>query len=232
MNNSGNNSGNNTFYVTTPIYYPNGDPHLGSVYTTVICDVLARFHRLLGQKTYFLTGTDEHGLKMSKAAAAEGAEPQALADKSSKVFRDLWKELGITNDDFIRTSEPRHKQAVQKIVEKMLASDDIYLCSYEGWYDEGQEQFITETDAKANDYKGPISGKPLLRYQEPSYFFRLTKYAPKVIAHIESNPHFIVPESRRNEVLSKLRAGVDDLSISRATLMWGIPMANDPEHVI
>jgi len=127
-----NNNGNNPYYVTTPIYYPNGEPHLGSVYTTVICDVLARYHRLLGEPTYFLTGTDEHGTKMAKAAAAENASPQALADKYSKVFADLWEELGITNDDFIRTSESRHKQAVQKIVQKMLASGDIYLGSYEG----------------------------------------------------------------------------------------------------
>src|SRR6476620_10153430 len=212
-----------TFYVTTPIYYPNGDPHLGSVYTTVICDVLARYHRLLGEPTYFLTGTDEHGTKMAKAAAAENATPQALADKYSKVFADLWEELGITNDDFIRTSESRHKQAVQKIVQKMLASGDIYLGSYEGWYDEGQEQFVTETEAKNAEFKSAISGRPLVRYKEPTYFFKLSKYVPRLIAHIEANPHFIVPETRRNEVLSKLRAGVDDLSISRATLTWGIP---------
>jgi methionyl-tRNA synthetase len=223
---------NNTFYVTTPIYYPNGDPHLGSVYTTVVCDVLARYHRLLGEPTYFLTGTDEHGTKMAKAAAAENSTPQALADKYSKVFADLWDELGITNDDFIRTSEARHKQAVQKIVQKMVAAGDIYLGSYEGWYDEGQEQFVTETEAKNSEFKSPISGRPLVRYKEPTYFFRLSKYVPKIIAHIESNPHFIVPETRRNEVLSKLRAGVDDLSISRATLTWGIPLPNDPSHVI
>ena len=221
-----------SFYVTTPIYYPNGDPHLGSVYTTVICDVLARYHRLKGEPTYFLTGTDEHGTKMAKAAAAEGAQPQELADKYSAVFRDLWKELKISNDDFIRTTEPRHKQAVQKIVEAMLGTGDIYLGAYEGWYDEGQEQFVTETEAKNAEYKSTISGRPLTRYKEPTYFFRLSKYVPQLIAHIEAHPEFIVPASRRNEVLSKLRAGVEDLSISRATLTWGIPMPNDPSHVI
>src|SRR5688572_8736503 len=221
-----------SFYVTTPIYYPNGDPHLGSVYTTVLADVLARYHRLRGDDTYFLTGTDEHGTKMAKAAEAQKSEPQQLADKYSKVFADTWRELKISNDDFIRTTEPRHKQAVQKIVQRMLDSGDIYLGSYKGWYDEGQEQFVTETEAKAAEYKSAISGKPLTRYEEPSYFFRLNKYAPKVLAHIESNPHFIVPESRRNEVTSKLRAGVEDLSISRATLKWGIPMPNDPAHVV
>ncbi|MBA3273748.1 MAG: methionine--tRNA ligase [Chthoniobacterales bacterium] len=221
-----------TFYITTPIYYPNGEPHLGTVYTTVLCDVLARYHRATGQKTYLLTGTDEHGTKMVKAAAEEKAEPQALADKYATVFADLWRELKISHDDFIRTTEPRHKNAVAKIVQKMVDSGDIYLGSYKGWYDEGQEQFVTETEAKASEYKSPISGKPLTRYEEPSYFFKLTKYVPRVLAYIEANPHFIVPESRRNEVTSKLRAGVDDLSISRATLKWGIPLPNDPGHVV
>jgi methionyl-tRNA synthetase len=224
--------GRNKFYITTPIYYPNGDPHLGSVYTTVLADVLARYHRLRGEATYFLTGTDEHGTKMAKAAEKEGADPQSLADKYAKVFADTWRELKISNDDFIRTTEPRHKQAVQKIVQRMVDSGDIYLGGYKGWYDEGQEQFVTETEAKAAEYKSAISGKPLTRYEEPSYFFRLSKYAPKVLAHIEANPHFIVPESRRNEVISKLRGGVDDLSISRATLKWGIPLPNDPAHVV
>jgi methionyl-tRNA synthetase len=220
------------FYITTPIYYPNGEPHLGSVYTTVICDVLARYHRLKGDETYFLTGTDEHGTKMAKAAAAEKAEPQSLADKYSAIFRDAWKELKISNDDFIRTTEPRHKQAVTRIVKKMLESGDIYLGSYEGWYDEGQEQFVTETEAKDKDFKSAISGKPLVRYAEPTYFFKLSKYVPKIIEYVEQHADFIVPESRRNEVLSKLRAGVDDLSISRASLKWGIEMPNDPAHVI
>ena len=220
------------FYVTTPIYYPNGEPHLGSIYTTVICDVLARYHRLRGDRTYFLTGTDEHGTKMAKAAAAEGVEPGELAGRYAGIFRDVWRELGVTNDDFIRTTEPRHKDRVAKIVEKLLAAGDIYLGSYQGWYDEGQEEFVTETEAKKNEYKSAISRKPLTRYVEPTYFFRLSKYVPKVLAHVESHPQFIRPESRRNEVTSKLRAGVEDLSISRATLKWGIPMPNDPEHVL
>ncbi|HEY7087558.1 MAG TPA: methionine--tRNA ligase [Tepidisphaeraceae bacterium] len=222
----------NTFYITTPIYYPNGEPHLGSVYTTTICDVLARYHRLLGEPTYFLTGTDEHGTKMAKAAADAGVEPLALATKYADIFKSVWAELKITNDDFIRTTEPRHKSAVQNIARKLLESGDIYLGSYQGWYDEGQEEFVTETEAKGNEYKSKISGKPLTRYSEPSYFFKLSKYVPTVIEHIEANPQFIVPVSRRNEVLSKLRAGVDDLSISRATLKWGIPLPNDPNHVI
>jgi methionyl-tRNA synthetase len=222
----------NTFYITTPIYYPNGDPHLGSVYTTVICDAAARYHRLKGEDTYFLTGTDEHGTKLAKAAAEAGIAPQQLVDKYAKVFQDLWQELHITTDDFIRTTEPRHKDAVQKIVQRMVASGDIYLGAYEGWYDEGQEQFVTETEAKVAEFKSAISGRPLVRYKEPTYFFRLTKYVPRLIEYIHSHEHFIVPESRRNEVLSKLKAGVEDLSISRATLTWGIPLPNDPSHVI
>ncbi len=221
-----------TFYVTTPIYYPNGEPHLGSVYTTVICDALARYHRLKGDETYFLTGTDEHGTKMAKAAAAEGVEPKQLADRYAEIFRSTWNELKISNDDFIRTTDERHKSQVTEIVRKLVASGDIYLGSYGGWYDEGQEEFVTETEAKANEFKSAISGKPLTRYEEKSYFFRLSKYAPKVLEYIEKNEHFIKPESRRNEVISKLKQGVADLSISRATLKWGIPLPNDPEHVL
>jgi methionyl-tRNA synthetase len=220
------------FYITTPIYYPNAEPHLGHVYTTLAADTIARYHRLCGRETYFLTGVDEHGVKMVKTAAAAGMEPRELADRTVPVFSDLWKELGISNDDFIRTSEPRHRDAVGAIVRKMLDSGDIYLGSYEGWYDEGQEEFVTETDARRQEFKGAISGKPLLRYSEASYFFRLSKYVPRVIEHIRTHADFVQPVSRRNEVLSKLAAGVEDLSISRATLTWGIPMPNDPKHVV
>ncbi len=223
---------NNRFYITTPIYYPNAEPHLGHVYTTLAADTLARYHRLRGDDTYFLTGTDEHGIKMVKTAAAQNIEPLQLADRVSGVFRDLWKELHVTNDDFIRTTDPRHKAGVAKVVETLVAKGDIYLGGYEGWYDEGQEEFVTETEAKANEYKSAISGRPLTRYKEPTYFFRLSKYVPRVLEHIESHPHFIQPESRRNEVISKLKAGVEDLSISRATLKWGIPLPHDPEHVV
>lgn len=222
----------NTYYITTPIYYTNGEPHLGHVYCTVCTDVLARFHRLCGEDVHFVTGTDEHGVKMVKTAAALNTEPAALAEKNAMVFREVWKEMGIINDDFIRTTEPRHKLSVQEIIRRMVANDDIYLSSYEGWYDEGQEEFVTETEAKANEYKSAISGRPLLRYKEQSYFFRLSKYVPQVLKHIEDHPDFVQPQSRRNEVISKIKAGVDDLSISRATLKWGIPLPNDPEHVV
>jgi methionyl-tRNA synthetase len=223
---------NTRYYLTTPIYYPNGEPHIGHVYTTLAADTLARYHRLLGDETFLLTGTDEHGIKMVKTASEQGIEPSALADRVVGVFQDLWKELHVTNDDFIRTTSARHKQGVQKIVEQLLASGDIYLGDYAGWYDEGQEEFVTETDAKGKDYKSAVSGRPLTRYSEKSYFFRLGKYAARVRKHIEDNPDFVQPNPRRNELLSKLTPEVADLSISRATLKWGIPMPNDPEHVV
>ncbi|HTW95025.1 MAG TPA: methionine--tRNA ligase [Tepidisphaeraceae bacterium] len=223
---------NRHFYITTPIYYPNGEPHLGTVYTTIAADAIARRHRLAGEKTFFLTGTDEHGIKMVKTAAAEGIEPQALVDRNVAVFESLWKELEISNDDFIRTTSQRHKAATQEIVRKLVSTGDIYLGSYSGWYDEGQEEFVTETDAKASEYKSPISGRPLTRYSEPSYFFRLGKYAPRVLDHIERHEDFIRPQSRRNEIISKLKLGVEDLSISRQSLTWGIPLPNDPSHVL
>lgn len=220
------------FYISTPIYYPNGEPHLGHVYTTLAADAVARYHRLAGQDTFFLTGTDEHGIKMVKTAADLGITPQQLADRNVAVFENLWKELKVSNDDFIRTSSERHKSAVQEIVRKLVATGDIYLGAYEGWYDEGQEEFVTETAAKETEYKSAISGRPLVRYKEPTYFFKLSKYAPQVQAYIEQHPTFIQPDSRRNEVLSKLKQGVEDLSISRATLKWGIPLPHDPEHVL
>jgi methionyl-tRNA synthetase len=152
------------FYITTPIYYPNAEPHLGHVYTTLCADTVARYHRLVGDDTFFLTGTDEHGIKMVKTAAEKKVEPQALVDSVVKVFEDVWKEFNVTNDDFIRTTSDRHKRAVTKIVEKLIANDDIYLGSYGGWYDEGQEEFVTETEAKANEFKSVVTGKPLVRY--------------------------------------------------------------------
>ena len=220
------------FFITTPIYYPNGEPHLGHIYTTVAADVVARYHRLKGDDTFFLTGTDEHGVKMVKTAETLKITPKALADQMSGVFQSLWKELKLTNDDFIRTPEPRHHETVQYVVNKLLANDDIYLGSYTGWYDEGQEEFVTETTAKEQDYKSEISGRPLTRYEESTYFFRLKKYVPQILQHLQNHPQFIQPESRRNEVVSKLKAGVEDLSISRASLEWGIQMPNDPKHVV
>jgi methionyl-tRNA synthetase len=221
----------NRFYITTPIYYPNGEPHVGHIYTTLCADTIARYHRLCGDKTFFLTGTDEHGLKMAKTAAEKGLEPRALADRNAAAFKAAFAELGVQNDDFIRTTEPRHTRRVQEIIRRMQKNDDIYLGSYEGWYDEGMEEFVTPTQAKERDFKA-FNGKPLVRYQEPCYFFRLSKYTARVRNHIEQNPEFLQPLSRRNEVLSKLKDDVADLSISRTSLKWGIPMPDDPAHVV
>ena len=220
------------FYITTPIYYPNGEPHLGHVYTTLAADVLARYHRLHGDAVRFLTGTDWHGIKMVKSAEEKKTTPQALAEINDKAFVDFWAELKVTNDDYIRTSEPRHVASVTKIVETMLAKGDIYLGAYEGWYDEGQEEFITETEAKAAEYKSAVSGRALTRYKEATYFFKLSKYVDQVYAAIESDCIRLLPASRKNEVLSKLKGWTADLSISRSTLKWGVPMPNDPDHVL
>ena len=223
-----------TYYVTTPIYYVNDVPHIGHSYTTIAADVLARYFRAVGRDVHFLTGTDEHGVKIVKAAAEKGLAPIELADETVESFRELWRDLNITNDDFIRTTEPRHQKRVQSLVQTLVDRDEIYLGSYEGWYDEGQEDFVTESTARENDYKSPISGKPLVRYSEENYFFRLSKWVPAMIEHIEANPGFLQPEARRNEVLSKLKAGVEDLCISRSVerLPWGIPMPNDDSHVV
>lgn len=223
---------NPPFYITTPIYYPNGEPHLGHIYTTTCADVVARWRRLQGRDVRFLTGTDEHGIKMVKTAAAEGVTPRALADRNAAVFRSAFEALRISNDDFIRTSEERHKRGVQAIVTQLQSAGDIYLGSYEGWYDEGQEEFVTETEAKANEYKSPISGRPLVRYQEPTYFFRLTKYVDAVYEAISSDRLLVRPENRKNEVLSKLKGWSADLSISRTSLDWGVPIPSDPKHVL
>lgn len=222
-----------TFYVTTPIYYVNDAPHIGHSYTTIAADVLARFFRSEGRDVRFLTGTDEHGIKIVKAGAEKGMSPKQLADSVVVHFQSLWKDLNISNDDFIRTSDHRHEKRVQAIIASLVASDDIYMGKYEGWYDEGQEEFVTESTARENDYKSAINGKPLVRYAEDAYFFRLTKWVPKLIEHIKANPRFLLPEARRNEVLSKLEMGVEDQCISRLAEKlggWGVLMPNDPRY--
>jgi len=223
-----------TYYVTTPIYYVNDPPHIGHSYTTIAADVLARFRRAEGRDTHFLTGTDEHGIKIVEAATEKGKHPRELADEVVVHFQQLWKDLDISNDDFIRTTQPRHEARVRELVRRLVERDEVYLGNYEGWYDEGQEEFVTESVARENDYKSPINGRPLARYSEPSYFFRLGKWVPALLEHIDSHPRFVLPEARRNEVVSKLHAGVEDLSISRHTekLAWGVQMPNDPEHVV
>ncbi len=225
---------NETYYVTTPIYYVNDVPHIGHSYTTIAADTLSRFFRAAGRDVRFLTGTDEHGIKIVKAAAEKNTTPRELADEVVVGFRDLWADLNITNDDFIRTTEPRHEDRVQKLVQELVDRDEIYEGEYAGWYDEGQEEYVTESAARDNKYKSAINGQPLVKYQEKNWFFRLAKWAPKLIEYIEANPEFVKPVSRRNEVLSKLKLGVDDLCISRnkEKLPWGVEMPNDPTHVV
>jgi methionyl-tRNA synthetase len=223
-----------TFYVTTPIYYVNDVPHIGHSYTTIAADVLARFWRAQGRDVRFLTGTDEHGIKIYKAAQEKGKEPDELGDEVVVHFQKLWEDLNITHDDFIRTTEDRHEQRVQALIARLQERDEIYKGQYQGWYDEGQEEFVTESTARENEYKSAISGKPLTRYSEENYFFRLSKWVPKLIEYIEAHPGFVSPESRRNEVLSKLGQGVEDLCISRGAekLPWGVPMPGDESHVV
>ena len=219
-----------TFYITTPIYYINSRPHIGHSYTTIAADVMARYHRLLGEKVFFLTGTDEHGQKVARAASAQGQSPQVWADATSAEFRDLWPRLEITNDDFIRTTEPRHESRVQRAFAQMLAQGDVYRGDYEGWYCVPCETFWPENQLKEG--KCPDCARPVERLTEPTYFFRMSKYVPWLLEHLEAHPEFVQPAIRRNEVVSRLRQGVYDLSVTRATLEWGVPAPVPEGHTI
>lgn len=220
-----------TFYVTTPIYYVNDVPHIGHAYTTVAADVLARYKRLCGYKTFFLTGTDEHGQKIEKAAREMGITPKELADRVVGRFKDLWKLLGISNDDFIRTTEPRHERAVLAFYERIWQKGDIYLGEYEDWYCIPCESFWTEKEL-LDGHRCPECGREVTRLKEKSYFFRLSRYQEPLLRLLEDNPDMVRPQSRYNEVLSFVRGGLKDLSISRMTSKWGIPLPNDPECVL
>ncbi len=217
------------FYVTTPIYYVNDVPHVGHAYTTVVADVLARFHRMLGDDVYFLTGTDEHGQKIERSAAGRGMTPIALADQVVQRYHALWKRLGITHDDFIRTTEHRHQQGVFRIFERILAGGDIVKGRYEGWYCTGCEAFFPESQLVNG--KCPDQGHPVERVAEESYFFRLSKYERPLLEHYRTHPEFIFPETRRNEIVSFVSSGLRDLSISRTSFRWGIPFPSDPKHI-
>lgn len=218
------------FYLTTPIYYVNDVPHIGHAYTTLACDVLARYKRARGYEVSFLTGTDEHGQKVEKAALAKGETPLELADRVVKRFQSLWEKLNISNTDFIRTSQERHKTAVQEMFRTIEANGDIYLGEYEDWYCTPCETFWTETNLL--DGNCPDCGRPTDKLKEESYFFRMSKYGEQMLKHIEANPDFIQPKSRRNEIISFLREGLRDLSISRTTFSWGIPVPGNDRHVI
>ncbi len=219
------------YYITTPIYYPSGKWHLGTCYTTVICDALARFKRMQGYDVFYLTGTDEHGQKIEQKAKEAGLEPKAYVDKQVATLVDLWKLLDISYDKFIRTTDEEHVSAVKKIFNKLYEQGDIYKGEYEGWYCVQCESFWTETQLV--DGKCPDCGREVNKTKEESYFFRMTKYQDKLIKLIEENEEFLQPKSRRNEMLNNfLRPGLQDLAVSRNSFKWGIPVEFDPEHVV
>jgi len=219
-----------TFYITTPIYYVNDVPHIGHAYTTIACDALARWQRMKGRRVFFLTGTDEHGEKVQKTAATKGLSPRELADQVVTNFQGLTPALTISNTGFIRTTEPRHYASVQDLFRKSLANGDIYLGEYEGWYCVPDEAYWTEMQLA--DGNCPTCGRPVEKRKEPSYFFRLSKYQEPLLDYYRKNPGFIRPESRRNEVISFVEGGLNDLSVSRTSLSWGIPVPDAPGHVI
>ncbi|MEK6745634.1 MAG: methionine--tRNA ligase [Pseudomonadota bacterium] len=219
----------NNFYITTPIYYVNDRPHIGHAYTSVACDVLARFNRLCGKNVKFLTGTDEHGQKVEKSAENAGIPPQDFVDNVSQYFRELAKLMNISNDDFIRTTEPRHKQAAQALWKKMQDNGHIYLGAYSGWYSVRDEAYYQESELVSG--KAP-TGADVEWVEEPSYFFNLSKWQDKLLKYYEENPDFIAPESRRNEIISFVKGGLKDLSISRTSFSWGIPVPDDEKHIM
>ncbi|MDP3130979.1 MAG: class I tRNA ligase family protein, partial [Bacillota bacterium] len=220
-----------TFYITTPIYYPSGKFHIGSAYTTCLCDTLARYKKLQGYDTRFLTGTDEHGLKIQQAAEAAGKTPQQHVDYIAGLAKDLWKTLSIENDDFIRTTEPRHEHVVESVFERLIKSDDIYLGDYAGHYCVQCEAYFTATQIKEGNIC-PDCGRETKIVKEHTYFLRLSKYADRLLAFIEANPDFITPETRKNEVVAFIKSGLNDLSVSRTSFGWGIKVLSDPKHVI
>ncbi|MBT4890632.1 MAG: methionine--tRNA ligase, partial [Rhodospirillales bacterium] len=225
---------NKRYYITTPIYYVNDAPHIGHAYTTLACDVLARFKRLDGYDVHFLTGTDEHGQKVETSAAAAGIAPKDFTDKVSQNFRDLADFMGFSNDDFIRTTEERHKKSCQAIWQRLIDNDEIYLGSYKGWYairDEayyGEDELTTNAEGK----KAAPSGAEVEWVEEPSYFFRLSNWGDKLLKYYEDHPDFVLPKTRLNEVTSFIKGGLRDLSVSRTSFNWGIPVPGDDKHIM
>ena len=220
-----------TYYITTPIYYPSGNWHIGHCYTTVICDALARWHKMLGQDVFFLTGTDEHGQKIEKKARALGKSPIELVDPLVADLKEIWKLLDVSYDRFIRTTDSEHVACVQRIFEELYRRGEIYKAEYEGWYCTPCEAFWTESQLK--DGKCPDCGRPVQKEREESYFFRLSKSADRILKLYEENPEFLQPKSRMNEMVNNfLKAGLQDLCISRTSLKWGIPVTFDEKHVV
>ncbi|WP_411843010.1 methionine--tRNA ligase [Salinicoccus sp. HZC-1] len=230
-----------TYYITTPIYYPSGKLHIGNAYTTIACDVMARYKRMRGFDVYYLTGADEHGQKIEQKAEKMGISPQKYVDDMAAYMKELWSVLEITNDQFIRTTSENHKKAIQQIFEQLLEQGDIYLGEYEGWYSVQDEEFFTETqleevykDEDGNMIGGVApSGHEVELVKEESYFFKMSKYADRLEKFYEDNPGFIKPASRRNEMLNNfIRPGLEDLAVSRTTFSWGVPVSSDPKHVV
>ena len=225
---------NKNFYITTPIYYPSAKPHMGHAYSSIVADFFARFKRIDGFKVHFLTGTDEHGLKIQRAAESKNIDPQIFCDEISQTFRNLSNILNLSNTDFIRTTEDRHKKTVQYLWSQLEKNDDIYLSKYSGWYSVSDEAFYTEEEiSEKEDNKIATSSGSLVEWiEEESYFFRLSKWQDSLLEYYENNPDFISPKSRKNEVISFVKSGLKDLSISRKAFSWGIKVPNNPEHVI
>ena len=222
----------NKFYITTPIYYPSAEAHIGHAYCTTVCDILVRYKRMRGVETYFLTGTDEHGQKIQNKAAEKGVTPQEYVDEIAGKFKELWKAMRISNDDFIRTTEERHVKVVQDIFSHFLKNDDIYLGKYEGWYCTPCESFWTETQV-GEEHLCPDCGRPVHKDSEEAYFFKMQKYLPFLLKLMEENPKFILPLARKNEMMNTfINKGLDDLCVSRTSFDWGIQIRENPKHVI
>ena len=222
------------YYLTTPIYYVNDLPHIGHAYTSLACDALARFMRLDGHNVMFLTGTDEHGQKVEKSAAAADKPPKQFVDEVSERFRVLGDVMNYSNDDFIRTTEPRHFRSCQELWRRIKANGHIYLGAYAGWYSVRDEAFYTESELTADKSGQKIAptGAPVEWVEEPSYFFKLSEWQDRLLAFYDENPDFIAPDSRRNEVISFVKGGLQDLSVSRTSVRWGVPVPDDDKHTI
>jgi len=225
---------NKNYYITTPIYYPSARPHMGHAYSSIIADFFARFKRIDGYNVHFLTGTDEHGLKIQRAAEKKNIDPLLFCNEISQTFRDLSSKLNLTNTDFIRTTEERHKKSVQYLWDELQKSGDIYLSKYSGWYSVSDEAYYNEDEIEDDgNGKIAISSKSKVEWiEEESFFFRLSKWESKLLEYYEKNPNFISPSSRKNEVISFVKSGLKDLSVSRKSFSWGIKVPNNDDHVI
>ncbi len=223
-----------TFYITTPIYYVNAEPHIGSAYTTIIADIIARYKRFMGYDVFFLTGTDEHGLKILQAARSAGRDPKEFCDELAQKFKDLWRDLKITNDYFIRTTDPDHEKTVQFVVKRMLENGDVYKGIYKGWYCVHCETYYDEDEVEEIDGKKvcPVCKREVKWVEEENYFFRLSKFNEPLIEHFKRNPDFVEPDFRRNEMIRILERGLKDISITRTTFEWGVKFPGDEKHVI